>query len=84
MEFVNPIFNYFTKNIVLYISIQRFYVTSTQNILTVHCVSIQFIKSKESFRICLIKAKVDSIITCNICETTLVGNRVLLQFVCLQ
>ena len=50
-------------------------------VLTVHCVSIRSIKSKESFRICLIKEsfriclikeRVGSIITCKICETTLV------------
>ena len=41
-------------------------------VLTVHCVSIRSIKSKESFRICLIKKRVGSIITCKICETTLV------------
>ena len=31
MEFVNPIFNCFIKTVMLYISIQRFYVISTQN-----------------------------------------------------
>ena len=41
-------------------------------VLTVHCVSIRSIKSKEPFRICLIKERVGSIITCKICETTLV------------
>ena len=40
-------------------------------VLTVHCVSIRSIKSKESFRICLIKERVSSIITCKICETAL-------------
>ena len=41
-------------------------------VLTVHCVSIRSIKSKESFRICSIKERVGSIITCQMCETTLV------------
>ena len=41
-------------------------------VLTVHCVSTKPIKSKESFRICLIKGRVRSIITCKICEATLV------------
>ena len=57
MEFVNPIFNCFIKNIMLYISIQRFYVTSTQKsingTLCVYCVLKHILK--ESFRICLIK-----------------------------
>ena len=40
-------------------------------VLTVHCVSIQIIKSKEPFRISLIEERVGSIITRKICETTL-------------
>ena len=49
MEFVNPIFNCFMKNIMLYISIQKFYVTSTQNsingtLCVYYCVSVIFEK----------------------------------------
>ena len=41
-------------------------------VLTVHCVSVLSEKSKESFRIGLIKERVGSIITCKFYETSLV------------
>ena len=72
MEFVNPIFNCFIKKIMLRFVYSDFMSQVLRIVLTVHCVSIRSIKSKESFRICLIKERVGSIIDCKICETTLV------------
>ena len=55
MEFVNPIFNCFIKNIILYISIIIDFMSQVLKIvLTVHCASVRSIKSKESFRICFV------------------------------
>ena len=48
----------------LYISIQRDFMSQVLKIvLKVHCMSIRSTKSKESFRICLTKERVDSIKT---------------------
>ena len=65
-------YNFFIFFFVIILIYRDFMSQVLKIMLTVHCVSIRSIKSKESFRICLIKERVGSIITCKICETTLV------------